>query len=521
MTVYNNTIETAGNVDNYYVYLTTGHTYYLELEGAATGQGTLSDPVLGLNVYPYDTRVAFDDDGGVGLNSRIVFTATQTAWYQVSMSAYGTGTGSYRLNFNEDDFRGTPEGVGASTWLGAGGVGTGTINYAGDRDVFGVSLTAGQTYHFEMQGSPSGYGTLSDPYLRLLSDGGAGAVLVADDDGGIGYDARIVYTPTTSGTYYLQAGALGDSGTGSYRIFAHADEYRDTIEGTGAAGQLATGGTGTASLQVAGDTDIWSTTLINGLTYTIQERGSPSGGGTLSDPYLALRDAVGNSIAFDDDGGTGNDSQITYTAVSTTNYYIEAKSFASAYAGTYTLSISAGRGTEGADTVNGTSLIDTVDGLGGNDTIAGNGGNDWLFGGSGNDILRGGAQNDVLTGGTGADVLIGGTGADRFDFNAAGESTPTVRDVIRAGDGAPAFDGAGAAAGDRIDLSGIDANALTGTNDTFLFGGTTRGHVWLTESGTNTILNANTDNDTAVEFQVAIEDGAVRSSAYAATDFIL
>ena len=58
-------------------------------------------------------------------------------------------------------------------------------------------------------------------------------------------------------------------------------------------------------------------------------------------------------------------------------------------------------------------------------------------------------------------------------------------------------------------------------NDTFVFGGTGRGHVWLTESGTNTILNANVDNDAAAEFQVVIEDAGVRAGAYAASDFIL
>ncbi len=521
MPSYTGDIGAAGEVDHYYFYLTSGHTYYFDLEGSATGQGTLGDSTLALRPYPYTSVVAYDDDGGVGLNSRIAYTATQTGWFGVDMAGYGSNTGTYRLTFNEDDYRGTPEGTGAAGALGTGGAGIGTINFAGDRDVFAVTLTAGQTYHFELQGNSSSSGTLSDGYLRLLnSASGPGTVVALDDDGGVGANSRIVYTPTASGTYYLQAGAFADFGSGTYRVFAHADEYRDTVEGTGAAGAIDTGASRSATLQVASDHDIWGTTLISGLTYTIQERGSASGGGTLTDPLLTLRDAIGTALAINDDSNGTLDSTIVYTATTTGTHYLDAGGFNDARTGTYTVSVSAGMGTAAADAVTGTASVDTVDGAAGNDSIFGAGGNDWLFGSAGNDTLRGGADNDVLTGAAGADILIGGTGNDRFDFNSVSESTPAVRDILRAGDGGAAFDGAGAASGDRIDVSTIDADALTAVS-TFIFGGTARGHLWLTESGTNTIVNGNIDNDATVEFQLVIEDGGVRASAYTAADFIL
>ncbi|PZQ47772.1 MAG: hypothetical protein DI556_16285 [Rhodovulum sulfidophilum] len=522
MVTYNSTISAVGEVDNYYVYLTSGRTYYFELEGSATGQGTLADPVMSLRPYPYTTVVATDDDGGVGLNSRIAYTATSTGWFGLDMRGFGSNTGSYRLNFSEDDYRNTPEGVGAAGNLGSGGAGTGTINYAGDRDVFAVNLTAGQTYHFEIQGSPTGNGTVADTYARLMtSSPGVGTIVAQDDDGGVGLNSRIVYTPTASGTYYLQAGEFGDNGTGTYRVFAHADEYRDTVEGTGAAGLIDTGATRAASLQVAGDHDIWSTTLISGLTYTIGERGSPSGGGTLPDAYLRVLSAANTQLAADDDSGVGLDSQVTYTATSTGTHYLEAGSFGDAYAGSYTLNISAGVATAANNVITGTAAVDAVNGAGGNDQIRGLGGNDWLLGGAGNDTLRGGAQNDLLTGNSGADILIGGANADRFNFDTVGDSTPGARDILRAGDGGAAFDAPGAGAGDRIDVLDIDANVLAGGNQSFTFGGTTAGHLWLTESGTNTIVNANIDGDAAIEFQLVIEDGGVRASAYSAADFIL
>ena len=57
----------------------------------------------------------------------------------------------------------------------------------------------------------------------------------------------------------------------------------------------------------------------------------------------------------------------------------------------------------------------------------------------------------------------GGLGNDRFDFNFITESLPGagVRDIISD------FVGNGLAAGDTIDLSGIDANPLTAIDDAF------------------------------------------------------
>lgn len=43
----------------------------------------------------------------------------------------------------------------------------------------------------------------------------------------------------------------------------------------------------------------------------------------------------------------------------------------------------------------------------------------------------------------------------------------------------------------------------------------------LVDSGTDTIVRANMDNDSAFEFRLVIHDGSVHASAYTAADFIL
>ena len=152
----------------------------------------------------------------------------------------------------------------------------------------------------------------------------------------------------------------------------------------------------------------------------------------------------------------------------------------------------------------------------------GTAGNDTLVGTSGSDTLRGVGGNDRLTGNAGGDVLMGGTGADTFDFDVASHSVGSSRDVLRGGDGGNSFDGAGGAAGDRIDVSGIDANVVASGNQAFVVGGTGIARIAMVEMGnTATLVRANTDNDSSFEFELVIEDGSTRASSYTAADFIL
>lgn len=391
------------------------------------------------------------------------------------------------------------------------------IDYSGDTDVFNVDLVAGRTYYFELEGSPTGGGTLPDGIVSLYR---AGALLASNDDGGVGLNARLVFTAAQTGIYQVEADGFG-SNIGTYTLRAFEDDQRNTAEGTGTTGHIDTGGNLAGMLNYTGDADMFDTTLINGLTYTFEQRGLATGNGSLSDPYLYLQNAAGTVLAQDDDGGTGYNALITYQATYTGTHLLQARSFADSGTDGYRVYVSEGVATAGNDTVTGTAGVDSINGAAGNDTVLGGTGNDWLKGAAGNDVLRGQGDNDVLTGGLGGDFLIGGAGNDRFNFDNFAESTLSQRDVIQAGDGATAFQGAGNASGDRIDLGDIDANTLSGGNQAFLFGGSGRGHLSLTESGGNTIIHGNIDNDAAFEFELVIADGSVRASAYTAADFYL
>ncbi|WP_404710161.1 hypothetical protein [Sphingomonas sp. MMS24-J13] len=95
-------------------------------------------------------------------------------------------------------------------------------------------------------------------------------------------------------------------------------------------------------------------------------------------------------------------------------------------------------------------------------TLLGSSGNDTLEGGAGNDILYGGAGNDILIGGAGADSLTGGAGADTFVFTSLADISTVKYSYDRILDFS-------SAEGDKIDLSGVDANSLLAGNQAFVF----------------------------------------------------
>ena len=90
---------------------------------------------------------------------------------------------------------------------------TSTIDEAGDTDWFSVSLAAGTTYIFDLQGN-----TLANPYLELRD--GSGALIDIDDDSGPGLNSSIVFRPFAGGIYHLAARASDATATGTYTLSA-------------------------------------------------------------------------------------------------------------------------------------------------------------------------------------------------------------------------------------------------------------------------------------------------------------
>ena len=110
-----------------------------------------------------------------------------------------------------------------------------------------------------------------------------------------------------------------------------------------------------------------------------------------------------------------------------------------------------------------------------------------------NTIVGNGAAND-LRGVGGADTLNGGGGDDDYNYFATSESNSAAQDRILS------FTGIGAAGGDQIDVSVIDANTTLGAfgNQAFTFSTTGpggAGTLWVENAadGSNSIVFADVD----------------------------
>jgi len=97
--------------------------------------------------------------------------------------------------------------------ISVGGTASGNLDFVGDHDWFRVTLTAGQAVTITINGV-----TLTDPYLYLRDS--SGNVLASNDDivDGTNRDSQLNFSPTYTGTYYIDVGAWNDGYQGTYQV---------------------------------------------------------------------------------------------------------------------------------------------------------------------------------------------------------------------------------------------------------------------------------------------------------------
>ena len=233
-----------------------------------------------------------------------------------------------------DDYAGSTATTGT---VAVNGSVSGTLESAGDTDWFAVSLVAGETYSLAMNGI-----ALADPFMTVYD--ASGQPITSNDDGGFGLNARLDFSPTVTGTYYIEAAAFQGGQTGSYEVVVtqltsgtgtgETGRNDDYAGDASTSGDLAVGTSITGDLESGGDRDWFALTLAAGESVFIELTG-----GTLSDPYLTLYDENGDVLLQNDDFN-GFDSALSYTATSSETVYIEAAAYDATLTGTYTVSVS-------------------------------------------------------------------------------------------------------------------------------------------------------------------------------------
>lgn len=269
--------------------------------------------------------------------------------------------------------------------------------------------------------------------------------------------------------------------------------------------------------------------LVKGDRVVVDVNGQLPGANVL-DSILRVFDDLGNQIGFDNGSGNGEDSELSFVAPNTDDFYIavsgEGNSTYLALDGTGTLTGDTGAftvilhrnpslvGTSAAETTAGTrdndyivllAGADTSDGGLGRDTIAGGDDNDSLTGGDGLDVLYGEHGNDTLFGGRDSDVLSGGLGNDTLDGGSSADRLTGGEgdDSLLGGEGTSADTLEGDAGNDTLrGAVGLDSlsggaglDSLFGENSNDALDGGAGNDV-LSGGRSNDTLRGGTENDT-------------------------
>ena len=233
-----------------------------------------------------------------------------------------------------------PDDTTTTCEVDVGGSVTGNIESDLDSDHFKVELEAGTRYQMDLEGVPTGRGTLPDPLLGIRS---AADAIETNDDGGVGLNSRVIYTPAAGGTYFVQVRDTTTNTPGTYTLSVivlgvngNSEADTDFPSNTATSGRVDVGASATGNIE-SNDVDWFRVDLEAGKEYQFDMEGTDTGRGTLADPHLSFLDVSANYIVDDDDSGTDLNSRIVYTATETGAHYLRAIS-AVAGTGTYTLS---------------------------------------------------------------------------------------------------------------------------------------------------------------------------------------
>jgi Ca2+-binding RTX toxin-like protein len=210
------TIETAGDVDMYRVFLSAGN-YHINLVGDPFFGNRLTDPLL--RVYNSSgQQLAVNDDNGAASNSYLDFTAPSSGTYFIAAAAFNTYTGDYALSVMRDVTNAAaPEGY-RDGLLEDGMSITNRADLNTEVDNFNLYLEAGVTYTLTFEAQPGIDNANSDPIAPLV--GKEGYLLPGATGPWTGSNGTITITktPTESGIYWFQAYGREPTDSGHYTL---------------------------------------------------------------------------------------------------------------------------------------------------------------------------------------------------------------------------------------------------------------------------------------------------------------
>jgi hypothetical protein len=228
-------------------------------------------------------QIADDDDGGNGLNARVLLSGTGNREYLL-IAASVAGSGQFDL-LVRDRPPPPPPPVKRIT------VGTGVSGKLDGRPAdYEFEARAGGVYQIDLVSND--FDALVE--VRRADDAANPQPLAQDDDGGEGTNARLTFVAPKAGAYRVRARSFG-RGSGAYRLLI--TEARIETLGPGTHDKrLPETGSATFQFEAAANT-----------AYLIEMRSRDL------DSLIEVRPLAGDGpVLRDDDGGEGNDSRLLY-----------------------------------------------------------------------------------------------------------------------------------------------------------------------------------------------------------------
>ena len=333
-------------------------------------------------------QIAYNDDGGGGLNAQIQQGLPMTGTYRIIAKAYRTNVfGNYTLMLAgsggvamtpqpmpmASPIVSSPNQLNVLGQIGANQQVSGNLTPMDQRwdnkplQIWAFTCAAGQTFQMDILSSWDNYAMVFDPM---------GTAVARDDDTGEGLNARVIYSCAMTGVYrlgvttftpntppgaytmQLQSAAMAMApmpmpmaapvptplpmpGNTMPQAAPQSMPITGGIPAPGQIGQAAVGQTFQGRLETGDQqmndgtwADVWQFNGIQGQTLTIELRSEEF------DTYAQLLDTQGARLAEDDDSLGDLDSRITFTLPRTGMYQVVVNNFSDERrAGVYTLTL--------------------------------------------------------------------------------------------------------------------------------------------------------------------------------------
>lgn len=299
-----------------------------------------------LDLYLYSSSESGLNSLGRSLNGganaeELSLSAKQGVTYYVHVVPYNNASSEYALSVTAEDVDDFASDVSTLGTLNVGDTTNGSVETPMDQDWFAMNLTGGQAYEIRLNGTDAA-GSLSDPFIYGVYDAAANKISnTENDDGGSGKNSFVLFTPDSSGVYYLAAGGnLSSTGDYTVSLVQRASNQDDFADNASTAGGVTAGSSVNGNIETSGDRDWFAITLEANKYYQINLEGGTAETGTLSDPYLyGVYDSSSDLIAnTSNDDAVGRNSRVTFSPEESGVYYIAAGAYQD-NTGSYRLSV--------------------------------------------------------------------------------------------------------------------------------------------------------------------------------------